>query len=156
MFDLTGKNALVTGASGGIGGSIAKALHGAGATVSLSGTRVEPLEALAAELGSRAHVLPCNLSDAEAVDALPKQAVEAMGSCDVLVNNAGITRDQIFMRMSDEEWSSVLEVNLTSTMRLCKGVVRGMMKSRWGRIVNISSIVGATGNPGQALSLIHI
>ncbi len=150
MFDLTGKNALVTGASGGIGGSIAKALHGAGATVSLSGTRVEPLEALAAELGSRAHVLPCNLSDAEAVDALPKQAVEAMGSCDVLVNNAGITRDQIFMRMSDEEWSSVLEVNLTSTMRLCKGVVRGMMKSRWGRIVNISSIVGATGNPGQA------
>ena len=149
MFDWTGKNALVTGASGGIGGSIAKALHGAGATVALSGTRVEPLEALAAEVGSRAHVLPCNLSDAEAVDALPKQAVEAMGSCDVLVNNPGITRDQIFMRMSDEEWSSVLEVNLTSTMRLCKGVVRGMMKSRWGRIVNISSIVGATGNPGQ-------
>lgn len=150
MFDLTGKNALVTGASGGIGGAIAKALHGAGATVALSGTRVEPLEALAAELGARAHVLPCNLSDAEAVDALPKQAVAAMGSCDVLVNNAGITRDNIFMRMSDDEWSSVLEVNLTSTMRLCKGVIRPMMKARWGRIINISSIVGATGNPGQA------
>ena len=150
MFDLSGKNALVTGASGGIGGAIAKALHGAGATVALSGTRVEPLEALAGDLGSRAHVLPCNLSDAEAVEALPKQAAEAMGSVDVLVNNAGITRDQIFMRMSDEEWASVLEVNLTSTMRLCKGVIRGMMKARWGRIVNISSIVGATGNPGQA------
>jgi 3-oxoacyl-[acyl-carrier protein] reductase len=150
MFDLTGKNALITGASGGIGGAIAKALHGAGATVALSGTRVEPLEALAAELGNRAHVLPCNLSDAEAVNALPKAAADAMGSVDILVNNAGITRDNIFMRMSDEEWSSVLEVNLTSTMRLCKGVIRGMMKSRWGRIVNISSVVGATGNPGQA------
>ena len=150
MFDLTGKNALVTGASGGIGAEIAKALHAAGATVGLSGTRIEPLEALAAELGERAHVLPCNLSDAAAVDALPKQAAETMGSVDILVNNAGITRDQIFMRMSDDEWASVLEVNLTSTMRLCKGVIRGMMKSRWGRIVNISSIVGATGNPGQA------
>lgn len=150
MFDLTGKNALVTGASGGIGGEIAKALHAAGATVGLSGTRVEPLEALAKELGDRVHVLPCNLSDGAAVDALPKQAAEAMGSVDILVNNAGITRDNIFMRMSDEEWESVLNVNLTSTMRLCKGVIRGMMKSRWGRIVNISSIVGATGNPGQA------
>lgn len=150
MFDLTGKNALVTGASGGIGGAIAKALHAQGATVALSGTRVEPLEALAAELGSRAHVLPCNLSDAEAVNALPKQAVEAMGSLDVLVNNAGITRDNLFMRMSDDEWSSVLDVNLTSTMRLCKGAIRGMMKARWGRIINISSVVGATGNPGQA------
>ncbi|SEW04069.1 3-oxoacyl-[acyl-carrier-protein] reductase [Cognatiyoonia koreensis] len=150
MFDLTGKNALITGASGGIGGDIAKALHGAGATVGLSGTRVDPLEALAAELGDRVHVLPCNLSDAEAVNALPKQAAEAMGSVDILVNNAGITRDNIFMRMSDEEWSSVLDVNLTSTMRLCKGVIRGMMKARWGRIVNISSVVGATGNPGQA------
>lgn len=150
MFDLTGKNALVTGASGGIGGEIAKALHAAGATVGLSGTRVEPLEALAKELGERVHVLPCNLSDAAAVDALPKQAVEAMGSVDILVNNAGITRDNLFMRMSDDEWESVLNVNLTSTMRLCKGVIRGMMKSRWGRIVNISSIVGATGNPGQA------
>lgn len=150
MFDLTGKNALITGASGGIGGAIAKALHAQGATVALSGTRTGPLEDLAAELGERAHVLPCNLGDAEAVTALPKQAVEAMGSLDILVNNAGITRDNIFMRMSDEEWSQVLEVNLTSTMRLCKGAIRGMMKSRWGRIVNISSVVGATGNPGQA------
>ena len=149
MFDLTGKNVLLTGASGGIGGAIAHALHDAGATVALSGTRVEPLEKLAAEL-ERAHVLPCNLSDADAVNALPKQAVEAMGSVDILVNNAGITRDNIFMRMSEEEWSSVLEVNLTSTMRLCKGVIRGMMKARWGRIINISSVVGATGNPGQA------
>ncbi len=150
MFDLEGKNALVTGASGGIGAAIAKSLHAAGATVALSGTRVDPLQALAVELGDRAHVLPCNLSDAEAVNALPKQAADAMGSVDILVNNAGITRDNIFMRMSDEEWSSVLEVNLTSTMRLCKGVIRGMMKARWGRIVNISSVVGATGNPGQA------
>jgi 3-oxoacyl-[acyl-carrier protein] reductase len=105
---------------------------------------------LAAELGDRVHVLPCNLSDAAAVEALPKQAAEAMGSVDILVNNAGITKDNLFMRMSDEEWASVLDVNLTATMRLCKGVVRGMMKARWGRIVNISSIVGATGNPGQA------
>ncbi|MGK7652573.1 MULTISPECIES: 3-oxoacyl-[acyl-carrier-protein] reductase [unclassified Roseovarius] len=149
MFDLTGKTALVTGASGGIGGEIAKALHGAGATVGLSGTRVEPLEALAGELGERAHVLPCNLSDPEAVDALPKQAMEAMGGVDILVNNAGITRDQIFMRMSDEEWQNVIDVNLTATMRLCRGVMRPMMKARWGRIINISSIVGATGNPGQ-------
>ena len=149
MFDLTGKTALVTGASGGIGGAIAKSLHAAGATVGLSGTRTDPLEALAAELGDRAHVLPCNLSDAEAVTALPKQAVEAMGSLDILVNNAGITRDNLFMRMSDDEWQSVLDVNLTSTFRLCKGVLRGMMKARWGRIVNISSVVGATGNPGQ-------
>ncbi|MFQ3254225.1 MAG: 3-oxoacyl-[acyl-carrier protein] reductase [Loktanella salsilacus] len=150
MFDLTGKTALVTGASGGIGGAIATALHNAGATVGLSGTRVEPLEALAAQLGDRVHVLPCNLSDAEAVTALPKQAIEAMGSLDILVNNAGITRDNLFMRMSDDEWSSVLDVNLTSTMRLCKGAIRGMMKARWGRIINISSVVGATGNPGQA------
>ncbi len=150
MFDLTEKNTLVTGASGGIGAEIARVLHGQGATVGLSGTRVDPLEALAAELGERAHVLPCNLSDMEAVDALPKQAAEAMGSVDILVNNAGITRDNLFMRMSDEEWQSVLNVNLTSTFKLCKGVMRGMMKARWGRIVNISSIVGATGNPGQA------
>ena len=150
MFDLTGKAALVTGAAGGIGGAIAKALHGAGATVGLSGTREAPLEALAAELGDRAHVLPCNLSDAEAVTDLPKRATEAMGSLDILVNNAGITRDQIFMRMKDEEWAEVLEVNLTATMRLCRGVLRGSMTARWGRIVNIGSVVGATGNPGQA------
>lgn len=150
MFDLTGKNALITGASGGIGGDIARALHAAGATVALSGTREEPLKALAEELGERAFVLPCNLSDAAAVEALPKQAAEAMGSVDILVNNAGITRDNLFMRMKDEEWQSVLDVNLTSTMRLCRGVLRGMMKARWGRIINISSVVGATGNPGQA------
>jgi 3-oxoacyl-[acyl-carrier protein] reductase len=150
MFDLEGKTALVTGASGGIGADIARALHEAGATVGLSGTRVEPLEALAKELGARAHILPCNLSDPEAVEALPKQAVEAMGSVDILVNNAGITRDNLFMRLSDEEWQSVLDVNLTATFKLCKGVIRGMMKSRWGRIINISSVVGATGNPGQA------
>jgi 3-oxoacyl-[acyl-carrier protein] reductase len=149
MFDLTGKCALVTGASGGIGAAIAKSLHEAGATVGLSGTRMEALEALAGELGGRAHVLPCNLSDAEAVEALPKQAAGAMGAVDILVNNAGITRDNLFMRMSDEEWAQVLEVNLTSTMRLCRGVLRPMMKARWGRIVNISSVVGATGNPGQ-------
>ncbi|SDW32746.1 3-oxoacyl-[acyl-carrier-protein] reductase [Litoreibacter albidus] len=149
MFNLDGKSALITGASGGIGGEIAKSLHAQGATVALSGTRVEPLEALAAELGERAHVLPCNLSDFEAVDALPKQAVAAMGAVDVLVNNAGITRDNLFMRMSDEEWQSVIDVNLTSTFKLCKGVLRGMMKARWGRIINISSVVGATGNPGQ-------
>ncbi len=150
MFDLTGKCALVTGASGGIGGAIARALHVSGATVGLSGTRVAPLEELAAELGSRAHVLPCDLGDAEAVNALPKQATEVMGGLDILVNNAGITRDQVFMRMSDEDWQRVLDVNLTATMRLCRAVVRPMMKARWGRIINISSIVGATGNAGQA------
>ena len=150
MFDLTGKCALVTGASGGIGGAIAAALHAAGATVALSGTRVGPLEALASRLGERTHVLPCDLSDPAAVAALPKQASDAMGALDILVNNAGITRDNLFMRMSDEDWQSVLDVNLTSTMRLCKGAIRGMMKARWGRIVNISSVVGATGNPGQA------
>ena len=149
MFDLTGKSALVTGASGGIGGAIAKALHGAGATVGLSGTREEPLNALAAELGDRAHVLPCNLGDADAVGELPKSAAEAMGSLDILVNNAGITRDNLFMRMKDEEWAQVLEVNLTSTMRLCRGSLRGMMKARWGRIINVGSVVGSTGNPGQ-------
>ena len=150
MFNLEGKTALVTGASGGIGGAIAKVLHGAGATVALSGTRVDPLEALAAELGERAHVLPCNLSDPDAVEALPKQAIEAMGGLDILVNNAGITRDNLFMRMKDEDWEAVININLTSTMRLCRGVMRPMMKARWGRIINISSIVGTTGNPGQA------
>ena len=149
MFDLTGKAALVTGASGGIGAEIARALHAAGATVGLSGTRVEPLEALAAELGGRAHVLPCNLSVAEEVEALVKRATEAMGSVDILVNNAGITRDGLVMRMSDDDWASVLDVNLTSTFRLCRAAVRGMMKARWGRIVNIGSVVGTTGNGGQ-------
>ncbi|MBW0157287.1 3-oxoacyl-ACP reductase FabG [Sedimentimonas flavescens] len=149
MFDLTGKSALVTGASGGIGAEIAKALHAAGAKVALSGTRVEPLEALAAELGERAFVVPANLSDAASVEALPKAAIEAMGGLDILVNNAGITRDNLFMRMSDEEWQSVLDVNLTSSFRLMRGVLRGMMKARWGRIINITSVVGATGNPGQ-------
>ncbi len=149
-MSLEGKAALVTGASGGIGGAIARALHGAGAQVGLSGTRVGPLEELAGELGEGAHVLPCNLSDAEAVAALPKDAAAAMGSLDILVNNAGMTKDNLFMRMSDDEWASVLEVNLTSTMRLSRAVMRGMMKARWGRIINISSIVGVTGNPGQA------
>ncbi|ETD84615.1 3-oxoacyl-ACP reductase FabG [Rhodobacter capsulatus] len=149
MFDLTGKSALVTGASGGIGGEVAKALHAAGAKVALSGTRVEPLEKLAAELGERAFVCPANLSDPASVEALPKAALEAMGSVDILVNNAGITRDNLFMRMSDEEWASVIDVNLTASFRLMRGVLRGMMKARWGRIVNITSVVGQTGNPGQ-------
>lgn len=150
MFDLSGKTALVTGASGGIGGAIAQMLHGAGATVALSGTREAPLQELAGKLGERAHVVPANLSDPESVAALPKAAAGAMGSVDILVNNAGITRDNLFMRMSDAEWSQVLEVNLTSVFRLSRGVLRGMMKARWGRIINITSVVGATGNPGQA------
>lgn len=149
MFDLTGKTALVTGASGGIGRAIAVALHAQGATVGLSGTRVDPLNELAAELGDRAHVLPCNLSDPEAQVQLIKDAAEAMGSVDILVNNAGITRDNLFMRMSDEEWEAVLNVNLTAAMRLSRAVLRSMMKARWGRIINITSVVGATGNPGQ-------
>jgi 3-oxoacyl-[acyl-carrier protein] reductase len=149
MFDLTGKSALVTGASGGIGADIARALHAAGATVGLSGTRVEPLETLARELGSRTHVLPCNLSDPVAVEGLVKQATEAMGAVDILVNNAGITRDGLAMRMSDEDWQAVIDVNLTATFRLCRAAIRGMMKARWGRIVNISSVVGQTGNAGQ-------
>lgn len=149
MFDLTGKCALVTGASGGIGGETARALHAAGATVALSGTRLEPLEALAAELGERAHVCVANLSEPDSVEALPKAAATAMGSLDILVNNAGITRDNLFMRMSDAEWQSVIDVNLTASFRLMRGVLRGMMKARWGRIVNITSIVGTTGNPGQ-------
>lgn len=149
MFDLSGKSALVTGASGGIGADIARALHGAGAKVALSGTRTGPLEELAAELGERAFVCPANLSDPASVEALPKAAAEAMGGVDILVNNAGITRDNLFMRMSDEEWQSVIDVNLTASFRLMRGVLRGMMKARWGRIVSVSSIVGATGNPGQ-------
>ena len=150
MFDLSGKRALVTGASGGIGGAVARALHGAGAAVAVSGTREGPLEELAAALGERTHVVPCDLSDAQAVEGLAKRAADAMGGVDVLVNNAGITRDQLFMRMSDEDWSRVLDVNLGAAMRLSRGVLRGMMKGRWGRIVNVTSVVGATGNPGQA------
>jgi len=149
MFDLTGKNALVTGATGGLGNAIARKLHAQGATVALSGTRENVLQELASELGERTHVLPCNLSDAEAVDALPKQAAEAMGSLDVLVANAGITKDQLLMRMKDEDWDTVMKINLESYFRLSRAALRGMMKSRWGRIVGITSVVGVTGNPGQ-------
>ena len=150
MFDLSGKRALVTGASGGIGGAAARMLHAAGAEVVLSGTRRDPLEALAGELGERAHVETCNLSDPDEVDGLVKRASEAAGGVDILVNNAGITRDGLFMRMTDDDWAQVLEVNLTSTMRLCRAAIRGMMKARWGRIVNVGSVVGSIGNPGQA------
>ncbi|TQV80681.1 3-oxoacyl-[acyl-carrier-protein] reductase [Denitrobaculum tricleocarpae] len=149
MFYLTGKAALVTGASGGIGGAIAKALHERGASVGLSGTRAEALEALASELGERTAVLPCNLSDRDAVAALPGQAEAALGSLDILVNNAGLTRDNLAMRLKDDDWDQVVEVNLTSSFRLAKACLRGMMKRRWGRIVGITSIVGVTGNPGQ-------
>ena len=150
MFDLTDKCALVTGATGGIGAAIARALHGAGATVGLSGTRVNVLEELAGELGSRAHVLPCNLGETEEIDKLVPAAVAAMGQVDILVNNAGITRDNIAMRMKDEEWNQVLEVNLTAGFRLARAVMRGMMKRRHGRIISITSVVGVTGNAGQA------
>jgi 3-oxoacyl-[acyl-carrier protein] reductase len=150
MFDLTGKSALVTGASGGIGASIARALHAQGASVALSGTRVAPLEVLAAELGEGAFVVPGNLSEAAAIAQLLKDVETALGKIDILVNNAGLTRDQIAMRMKDEDWQSVLDVNLTAAFRLSRGVMRGMMKQRWGRIINITSVVGVTGNPGQA------
>ena len=149
MFDLTGKTALITGASGGIGAAVARALHAQGATVALAARRAEALQALAAELGERAHVTPCDLADPTAVDALPKAAAEAMGSVDILVNNAGVTRDNLSLRMSDAEWDAVIAVNLTAAFRLSRGCLRGMMKARWGRIVSITSIVGATGNPGQ-------
>lgn len=150
MFDLTGKRALVTGATGGLGGSIAKMLHAQGAHVALSGTRAEKLEGLAAELEDRAVVTPCNLSDGEAVDALPGQAAEALGgSVEILVANAGITRDGLLMRMKQEDWDLVQKVNLEAYFRLSKACLRPMMKSRWGRIIGITSIVGVTGNPGQ-------
>ncbi|KZM50340.1 3-oxoacyl-[acyl-carrier-protein] reductase [Labrenzia sp. OB1] len=150
MFSLEGKNALVTGATGGIGEAIARVLHAQGANVSLSGTRAEKLEALASDLGERAFVTPANLSDREAVGGLLAAAEEKMGSVDILVNNAGITRDNIFMRMKDEEWDQVLEVNLTSGFHLCRAAIKGMMKRRSGRIIGVTSVVGVTGNPGQA------
>ena len=149
MFELEGKCALITGASGGIGGSIARALYGQGAKVALSGTRIDPLKALAEDLGDRAFIVPCNLSDVDAVKALPQKASEEMGGIDILVNNAGITKDNLFMRMSDDDWHQVIDINLTSTMHLMKSVMRTMMKKRFGRIINITSIVGVTGNAGQ-------
>ena len=150
MFDLTGRCALVTGASGGIGGAIARALHAQGAAVALSGTRREALEALAAELGERAAVTPCDLSDAEAAAGLVGDAEDALGGLDILVNNAGLARDGLTIRMSDADWQAVLEVDLTAAFRLARAAVRGMIKRRWGRIIGIGSVVGTAGNPGQA------
>lgn len=150
LFDLTGKKALVTGATGGIGGAIAQALHAQGATVGLSGRNEAKLKELAAQLGDRAHVFVADLSSGEAVDALVKAAHEAMGGIDILINNAGLTKDNLSMRMKAEDWDEVIAVNLTAPFRLAQAVQRGMMKARWGRIVNISSVVGTTGNPGQA------
>ncbi len=150
MFDLSGRAALVTGASGGIGAAIARALHANGATVALSGTRRERLDALASELGGdRTHVLTADLGDREAVDALVPAAEAAMGGLDILVNNAGITRDNLFMRMKDDEWDKVIEVNLTSAFRLSRAALKGMMRRRYGRIIGITSVVGVTGNAGQ-------
>ena len=150
MFDLQGKKALVTGASGGIGGAIAQVFNSQGAEVGLSGTRVDALEALAGEIGSGAHVVPADLSSAEGVEQLVKDVMDAMGGIDILINNAGLTRDNLAMRLKDEDWQTVLDVNLTSAFRLNRAVLRSMMKARWGRIIGITSIVGVTGNPGQA------
>ena len=150
MFDLKGKKALITGASGGIGGEIAKTLHEAGAEVAISGTRVDNLKALSDTLGGTTQIFQCNLSDPLAIEDLLKNVTEKMGGVDILINNAGITRDKLLIRMSDEDLQTVLDINLTATMKLCKGVIRGMMKNRWGRIINVSSVVGSTGNPGQA------
>lgn len=150
MFDLTGKTALVTGASGGIGGAIARALHRQGAAVMLAGTRGAVLETLAAELGERAHVAVADLADPATADPLVKRAEEAMGKLDVLVNNAGLTRDGLALRMKDEDWQKVLDVNLTAGFRLARAALRGMMRRRAGRIIGITSVVGVTGNPGQA------
>lgn len=151
MFDLTGRGALVTGASGGIGGAIAKALHDQGAGVVLTGTREDALNELKAKLGDRAHVVTANLSDPAAADALVEKAAEALGGpVDVLVNNAGLTRDQLAMRMKDEDWQTVLDVNLTAAFRLSRACLKGMMKARFGRIIGITSVVGATGNAGQS------
>ena len=150
MFNLTGKTALVTGASGGIGAAIAEVLHEAGATVAISGTRAGALDAVKAKLGGRVHCLTCNLADSSEAEKLVPAAEAAMGALDILVNNAGITRDGLAMRMKDEDWQQVLDVNLTASFRLCRAAMRGMMKRRWGRIINITSVVGVTGNPGQA------
>ena len=150
MFDLSGRTALVTGASGGIGGAIARALHAQGAVVSLSGTREAALQQLADELGSRVHVLPCNLADKTALDGLIASAETAMGGLDILVNNAGVTRDNLTMRMKDEEWGDVIRINLEATFRLMRAATKPMMKARFGRIITITSVVGTTGNPGQA------
>jgi 3-oxoacyl-[acyl-carrier protein] reductase len=149
MFSLTGKTALITGASGGIGAAIAKALHDAGATIAISGTRIEVLEKVKAEVGERVHILPCNLAKPEDVEKLVPSAEATLGSLDILINNAGITKDGLAMRMKDEDWQSVIDVNLTSNFRLSRAAMRSMMKKRWGRIINITSIVGVTGNPGQ-------
>jgi 3-oxoacyl-[acyl-carrier protein] reductase len=150
MFDLTGKTALVTGASGGIGGAIARRLHGQGATVVLTGTRAEALESLAGELGERALAMTCNLGDAAETEALVGRVEAEAGGLDILVNNAGLTRDGLALRMKDEDWQRVIDVNLTAAFRLSRAALKGMMKRRWGRIVAITSIVGVTGNPGQA------
>ncbi|MGN6096424.1 MAG: 3-oxoacyl-[acyl-carrier-protein] reductase [Bosea sp. (in: a-proteobacteria)] len=149
MFDLTGRKALVTGATGGLGGAIARTLHAQGASVALSGTRAEALEALAAELGERVVVTPCNLADKDSVEALVPAAEEKLGGLDILVNNAGITRDNLFLRLKDEDWDRVLAVNLTAAFRLSRAAVKSMMRRRYGRIVAIGSVVGTTGNPGQ-------
>ena len=149
MFDLTGRTALVTGASGGIGGAIAQALHRQGATVAISGTRREALDILAAKLGERVHVLPCNLSDAAEVEALVPSAETAMGQVDILVANAGITRDNLFVQLRDEDWDDVINVNLTATFRLARAATKLMMRKRFGRIIGIASVVGVTGNAGQ-------
>jgi 3-oxoacyl-[acyl-carrier protein] reductase len=150
MFDLAGKTALVTGATGGLGGTIAKALQRQGATVALSGTRREVLDGLAAEIGERVHVLPCNLADKNEVEALVPKAEATMGQLDILVANAGITRDNLFVQLKDEDWDQVIDVNLTATFRLARAAVRGMMRRRFGRVIGITSVVGVTGNPGQA------
>jgi len=150
MFELNGRRALVTGATGGIGGAVARALKAHGAAVTLSGTRAGKLEALAGELGDDTYTAVCNLADQASVDALVPAAAEAMGGVDILVNNAGITRDNLAMRMKDEEWADVIAVNLTAAFRLSRACLRGMMKGRWGRIVNVTSVVGVTGNAGQA------
>ena len=150
MFDLSGKKALVTGASGGIGGAIAKSLHGQGAQVGLSGTRVESLQDLIHEMGDGAFVFPADLSSLEEAEALIAKATDVLGSIDILVNNAGITRDNLSVRLKNDDWQAVLDVNLSSAFRLSRAVLRGMMKARWGRIISVTSIVGITGNPGQA------